>query len=148
MSIAFPQIDLDKAATELNEALRDGAYIAIGLGVLGFQRAQVRRVELTKKLESRLAELGDLPASLAEQAREQAATAGKVLEGQAELVRQQIAELARILDERVEPARRQLDEKLDRLEEHLPAGARGVARTVRSAVALPEQVLRNAASLS
>ncbi len=38
--------------------LKDAAYVAIGLGVLGLQRAQVRRRELTKlakELEDRLA---------------------------------------------------------------------------------------------
>jgi hypothetical protein len=29
---------------------RDAAYVAVGLGVLGFQRAQVQRVELKNKL--------------------------------------------------------------------------------------------------
>jgi hypothetical protein len=29
---------------------RDAAYVAVGLGVLGYQRAQVQRVELTNKL--------------------------------------------------------------------------------------------------
>jgi hypothetical protein len=41
----------------LNDAVRDGAYIALGFGVLGFQRAQVRRVELAKQLESRVTSL-------------------------------------------------------------------------------------------
>ena len=40
-------------------ALKDGAYVAIGLGVLGFQRAQVQRVELTKQLEGWLGPAGD-----------------------------------------------------------------------------------------
>ncbi len=35
--------------------LRDAAYIAIGLGVIGFQRAQVRREELAKQFASQRA---------------------------------------------------------------------------------------------
>ena len=36
---------LSKGVTDL---ARDAAYVAVGLGVLGFQRAQVQRVELQK----------------------------------------------------------------------------------------------------
>jgi hypothetical protein len=32
-------------------ALKNAAYVAIGFGVIGFQKAQVRRRELTKQLE-------------------------------------------------------------------------------------------------
>jgi ElaB/YqjD/DUF883 family membrane-anchored ribosome-binding protein len=38
---------LSKGVTDL---ARDAAYVAVGLGVLGFQRAQVQRVELQNKL--------------------------------------------------------------------------------------------------
>ncbi|MEY2425423.1 MAG: hypothetical protein QOI61_995 [Actinomycetota bacterium] len=37
--------------------LRDAAYIVIGLGVIGFQRAQVRREELTKQFAAQRATL-------------------------------------------------------------------------------------------
>lgn len=35
---------------DLTETLRDATYIAIGLGVIGLQRAQVRRQELRQQL--------------------------------------------------------------------------------------------------
>lgn len=38
--------------TDLNRRLRDPAYTAVGFGVLGFQRAQVRRRELTHQIET------------------------------------------------------------------------------------------------
>jgi hypothetical protein len=38
---------LSKGVTDL---ARDAAYVAVGLGVLGYQRAQVQRVELQNKL--------------------------------------------------------------------------------------------------
>ena len=38
---------LSKGVTDL---ARDAAYVAVGLGVLGYQRAQVQRVELKNKL--------------------------------------------------------------------------------------------------
>ena len=41
----------------LNETLKDAAYVTIGFGVLSFQRAQVRRHELTKQLKPQLEDL-------------------------------------------------------------------------------------------
>ena len=38
---------LSKGVTDL---ARDAAYVAVGIGVLGYQRAQVQRVELQNKL--------------------------------------------------------------------------------------------------
>ena len=40
---------LPKGVTDL---ARDAAYVAVGLGVLGYQRAQVQRVELKNKLST------------------------------------------------------------------------------------------------
>lgn len=37
---------------DVNKALADAAYVTVGFGLLGFQRAQVRRHELTKQLEA------------------------------------------------------------------------------------------------
>ncbi|MDP9070366.1 MAG: hypothetical protein M3N68_03590 [Actinomycetota bacterium] len=55
------------------KSIKDAAYVAIGLGVMGWQRAQVRRRELAKELEERLGPaLKDLEERLqpvAEQAR-------------------------------------------------------------------------------
>ena len=163
--VTFPQIDINKAAADVNNALMEGAYVAVGLGVLGFQRAQVRRVELTKQLESQLAGLGTLPTTLGnqvesyrkqaisqaeqfgEQLSENLAAIGKLIDGQADVIRQQLTELAKTLDERVRPAREQLDQQFDRLEERLPEGAKTVVQTVRAAAAAPEQLFRTAAGL-
>jgi hypothetical protein len=35
---------------ELTTAVRDAAYVSVGLGVIAFQRLQVRRNELTKAI--------------------------------------------------------------------------------------------------
>lgn len=48
---------------DLPHSLRDAAYVLVGLGVLGFQRAQVARRELTRQLPD-LAE--HLPAGIRE----------------------------------------------------------------------------------
>jgi hypothetical protein len=41
--------------TAARDTARDAVYVAVGLGVLGFQRAQVRRRELQHHLETLLA---------------------------------------------------------------------------------------------
>ncbi len=43
---------LSKGVTDL---ARDAAYVAVGLGVLGYQRAQVQRLELRNRLSQDLA---------------------------------------------------------------------------------------------
>ena len=43
--------NISKGVTDL---ARDAAYVAVGLGVLGYQRAQVQRVELQHKLSKDL----------------------------------------------------------------------------------------------
>jgi hypothetical protein len=39
---------------EIPSFVRDAAYVAIGFGVIGFQRAQVQRRELTQTIEDRV----------------------------------------------------------------------------------------------
>jgi hypothetical protein len=36
---------------DVNKTLKDAAYIALGFGVLGFQKAQVRRREMAKLVD-------------------------------------------------------------------------------------------------
>ena len=45
--------------TDVRNAARDAAYISVGLGVLAYQRAQVRRRELQQQVESQLAGTGE-----------------------------------------------------------------------------------------
>ena len=40
----------------ITDNLRDAAYIAIGMGVIGVQRAQVRREELRKQFDTAIKE--------------------------------------------------------------------------------------------
>ena len=120
--ISFPQIDVSKAAADLNQVVKEGAYVAVGLGVLGFQRAQVRRVELTKQLtgiakqlEAQVGQMGDLGTqveayaklarSQAETARdefaqqfgEQFTAATKMVGGQISTAREQFGEVAKTI---------------------------------------------------
>lgn len=164
--------DVNKAAADVGQALRDGAYVAIGLAVLGFQRAQVRRVELSRQLEGWLAplgEAGDTPeggdgtpatqlqelagrldevlAPVRERGRQLIGTNPALVEAPLETALTHLAQLARTVDERVKPVRQQLDEQFDLIEQYLPPAARGLVQSLRAAAADPEQRLRNVAGL-
>jgi hypothetical protein len=163
--IKIPNVDFEKAAADFNNAVKEAAYVAVGLGVLGFQRAQVQRVELTKQVESQLANLSQLSATLTSQAEAYlAAVRGQVAQAREQLeklssdvvpselpdpsaVRAQLVELAKRVDEAVAPVREQWDGQLDRLEEVLPTGARDVVQTVRAAASSQQQAVRNAIGL-
>ena len=79
--------------------------MAVGLGVLGFQRAQVQRVELTKQLEAQLGQLSNLPTSLNAQVEGYARTARTQLA-------EQLSELSQRLEEALAPVRAQLAKAL------------------------------------
>jgi hypothetical protein len=49
--------ELKDITDEVTRVTRDAAYVAVGLGVLGFQRAQVRRQQVLKNLAGPRAEL-------------------------------------------------------------------------------------------
>lgn len=158
-------IDVEKAAADFNNAIKEAAYIAVGLGVLGFQRAQVQRVELTKQLEAQRSSLSSLTERLNGQADAYIEAAQKQVAGwrdqlsraTADLmpsepvdtaaVRSQLTELAKAVDDAVAPVRQQFDEQLDRLEEVLPQTARELVQTVRGAAAAQEQAVRGAVGL-
>lgn len=164
--IKIPEIDVEKAAAEFNNAVREAAYVAVGLGVLGFQRAQVQRVELMKQLDTQLAGLTALTSNLSEQAQAYVASAREQLEQlraqftklsadlvpgerpDAAAVRSQLTGLAKSVDEAVAPLRQQFDEQLDRIETVLPEAARNLVQSVRTAANGQEQALRSAVGLA
>jgi hypothetical protein len=49
MSDQLHDFDLSALTGEVATRARDAAYVAVGLGVLGFQQAQVRRHELARR---------------------------------------------------------------------------------------------------
>ncbi len=113
----MPDITID----DINKVVKDSAYAAVGFGVLSFQRAQVRRRELTEQLQG----------------------SNGVVGAQVAAARQQLAELTRRVDQQVAPVRRQLDE----LEGRLPASTRNVFATIRSGAQAQESYLRNVVGL-
>lgn len=158
--IKFPNVDFEKAATDFNETVREAAYVAVGLGVLGFQRAQVQRVELMKQLEAQLSNLSELTNTLNSQAetylntaREQIAEAREQFNRistdlpDAGAVRDQLTDLAKAVDDAIAPARQQFEEQLDRLEELLPEAARNVVQAARAAAGTQARTIRTAVGL-
>ncbi len=100
-------IDLAELGREVTQRAKDAFYVAVGFAVLGFQRAQVQRVELEKKMK----DVGG-PSGLDD-------------------VRAEVARRVRDLDGMVEEALRYVDTTLEPIEERLPSGARDVSKQVR-----------------
>ncbi len=117
---------LSKGVTDL---ARDAAYVAVGLGVLGFQRAQVQRVELQNKLSKDLSDL-----SLSQRIDE---VRQGVSSGVAD-VRQGVSKSLAQIDDLAESAAHFVESTIQPLEEKLPPAvseltirARQQAREVR-----------------
>lgn len=70
--------------TDVTKTLKEAAYVAVGLGVIGFQRAQVRRQELTKQFAGQRKEfetqLGEVRTQLTEAAKSIQAKVAPVLD--------------------------------------------------------------------
>jgi len=96
---------LSEGVTDL---ARDAAYVAVGLGVLAYQRAQVQRVEIQKRLHN------DLPIDQ---------RIGDVREGVAKGFRQ--------IDDLAEQAVHFVESTLQPIEERLPASVTQVTTKAR-----------------
>ena len=55
---------------DVRKTVTDAGYIAIGLGVMGYQQTQIRRRELTTKLGAVPAKFGSVPGRFEERGRE------------------------------------------------------------------------------
>lgn len=103
----MPEINSDTVA----KAIRDAFYVSVGLGVVTFQRAQVRRQELRKQFATQI-----------EDARDQVTRFTGVVE-----------ERVKVVEERLDALEDELERVLDTVEERLPEQARDVMRTAREA---------------
>jgi hypothetical protein len=92
--------DLAKTAEEVAKVATEAAYVAIGIGVLGFHKAQVRRQELADTVDR--ANRGDLDASLGE-ARKQVAKRVKEFDAT-------VSQIIEMLDSTLEPVWQRLPE--------------------------------------
>ncbi|MCU1462342.1 MAG: hypothetical protein JWO37_2417 [Acidimicrobiales bacterium] len=100
---------------DVQKTLKDAAYVAVGLGVIGFQKAQVRRRELTKQVEDQL-----------KTAESQLSTQRKRVEEQVAVGAEQLEKLTKQFQQRIDPV-------LDSIEEKLPEAARGLVKQARTA---------------
>jgi DNA anti-recombination protein RmuC len=98
--------------TDLRATVKDAAYVGIGFGVLAFQKAQVQRQELRKRLES--------------------GTAGA--KGSFEKLGDDVQDRVKLVEERIEALTKQLDAAADDFEDRLEKALDEVQHR------LPEQV--------
>lgn len=89
---------------DIQKTVRDSVYVSIGLGVIAFQKAQVRRQELRKQVETNLG-------------------------GARSVVEDQI----KTVEERLEAVEERIDAVLDDVEGRLPEQARTVMSQARAA---------------
>src|SRR4051812_14208077 len=94
---------------DVTKTLKDAAYVTIGLGVMAFQKAQVRRVELTKQLEDQR----------------------KQVEAQPAEAREQFTKLLAGLDQQFQPVINEIEARLDELEKRLPDQAQTIVHQAR-----------------
>lgn len=105
---------------DVTQSLKDTAYIAVGLGVLGFQRAQVARREIITNLGNR-----------------------ERLDAQVSGVKAQVAKVVANLEEVLEPAAKELEGRLNEVEEHLPEQVKAIVASARQAAEIAADQLRS-----
>jgi hypothetical protein len=104
---------------EITKAARDAAYVVVGLGVLGFQRVQVRRQELQKRFAERSA-----------------------VQGHLDDVRGEVTKRVKDLDEVLEQAIVRFEASLAPIEERLPVPARDLTKQAHAQAREVRQQLR------
>jgi hypothetical protein len=105
---------------DVGKTVKDAAYVAIGLGVLGFQRAQVRRRELTKQMKGQRTQVGT----------------------QLEDAREQLGGIVKTIDDRFRPVRQEIEGRLDTIEGMLPPQAKDLVKTARTLAKDTEEQVR------
>ncbi len=109
---------------DVAQVLKDALYVGVGLGVIGLQKVQVRRRELTRSVKQQVGEgrnpLDRLDADLARDARAQVE---KLADG--------FEDRVKVIEERVEAVESQVDQVLDQLQDKLPEPARELVKQAR-----------------
>ena len=98
---------------DIQKTVTDGFYVAVGLGVIAFQKAQVRRNELKKQFE----------------------------DGSVESIAN-VTEALKTVDERAQAVQAQVDNVLDDVQGRLPEPVADVMKGVRAATADARNQLR------
>ncbi len=116
--------ELKDVTDGITRAARDATYVVVGLGVLGFQRAQVRRQELQRRLsdprEKFEGRLSDVQGRLSE------------VQGRLNEARGELAKPIQVIDDTIEQVIGRVEASFEPIEERLPAQAREIVEQVRS----------------
>jgi hypothetical protein len=129
----------------VRKTVTDAGYIAIGLGVMGYQQTQIRRRELSAKLGRVPGKLGAVPAKFEERGREvqgflaegsrqigtRGAAARDRAEDQVRATVSRVQELGGEVAQRVEPVVEQVQAQLGDLPERVVQVIEPVAARVR-----------------
>ena len=107
---------------DVRATIKDAAYVGIGFGVLAFQKAQVQRQELIKKLDAGLADAKGGVESI-----------GSTLEDRVKLVEERMEALAKQGEQLADELEARFEKALDEVQERLPEQAREVFGQVRGA---------------
>ena len=108
--------------TDVRSTLKDAAYVGIGFGVLAFQKAQVQRQELQKRLESSVGEAKGGFGKLSED-----------VQDRIKLVEERLEALSKQVDAAADDFEERLDKALDQVQERLPEQAKELFGKARSA---------------
>jgi len=113
--------ELKQISEGITRGTRDVVYVAVGLGVLGFQRAQVRRQELSRRLSD--------PKS--------------TFEGRFSAVRGELAKPLLAVDDALEQVIGRFEASFERIEDRLPAQARDLVVQIRTRSREAREHIRN-----
>ena len=101
--------DIQKTAGDITKVVQDAAYVAIGLGIMGFQQAQVRRREMLEQIERQRS----------------------VIESPLGQVRKDFAKTVKEIDSTVDRVIKRLDASFEPVSERLPESAQAVVHQAR-----------------
>lgn len=108
--------------TDLRDYAKDAAYVAVGFGVIAFQKAQVRRQELRKQLD---AQLGDAKTNLTHLT--------TTVEDQVKMLEERFAALGEQVEKYGDELEARIEKALDELETRIPEQAKEVFAQARTA---------------
>ncbi|MBI2709206.1 MAG: hypothetical protein HYX34_05870 [Actinobacteria bacterium] len=128
-------------AEDVTNFAKEALYVGVGLGVLTFQKLQVRRREIERELADRFAGVRAQAEKLGEATEEGAGDARARIERLAEVVEDRISELERRFDD----LETQLDGYVAALEAKLPEQAAELVKQAREAVKAARASARDAA---
>ncbi|MGH9169310.1 MAG: hypothetical protein ACRD0Z_00300 [Acidimicrobiales bacterium] len=104
-----------KASNDISKVAQDAAYVAIGLGVIGFQKAQVRRRELLKLVETQVSS-------------QRASAEGPVTD-----LRKEVTKALKEIDKTLGQLIERVDAGIEPVAERLPAGAQAFVHQAKEA---------------